>query len=119
MVNKKGLFIMLFKTKELPEAALNWAVSKIVGDIELNKYASDWDQGGPIIEQEGIHLRPCYNNGQRNTGHDSWRADLDFKDGVMTLGKFTEYGETALIAAMRCYVTSNLGENVEIPVDIL
>ena len=114
---------MKIKTTELVVPALNWAV----GVIEIPKDfrdgrpshcyspATDWAQGGPIIEREGIHSRPCYNDGKRNTGHDAWRADIDFKDGVMTLGKFTEYGETALIAAMRCHVASKLGDEVEIP----
>ena len=110
---------MLLKTKELSEPALNWAVGKIVGDIELKNFSNDWSQGGPIIEQAGINIRPCYNNGNRNTGHDAWRADIDFKNGTMTLGKFTEYGETALIAAMRCYVASIWGHEIEIPENVI
>lgn len=57
-----------------------------------------WSQGGPIIERERISLR--------DDGGDQWAAD----DSI----RATVYGSTALIAAMRCYVASRLGNYVEI-----
>ena len=65
------------------------------------KYApsTDWAQGGPVIEREGITLR-C--------GLHGWDAELEEFDAI-------SHGPTALIAAMRCYVASKLGEGVEVP----
>ena len=53
------------KTNELTGAALDWAVAKCEGiyfedfeDFEryAPEYSTDWSQGGPIIEREGISL---------------------------------------------------------------
>lgn len=67
----------------------------------------DWSQGGPIIEREGICLLdPCSNqnrNGQWHANCGAWGAD----------------GETALIAAMRCFVASKLGDEVDVPQELL
>jgi len=65
--------------------------------------STDWAQGGPIIEREGLHLRKsgC-----------KWQCDY-WND--ITLNFDTSYGSTPLIAAMRRYVASKLGDDVEIP----
>ena len=64
--------------------------------------STNWEHGGPIIERERINLW--------NEGHD-WEASL--------YGKHIVWGETPLIAAMRCYVASKLGDEVEIPAELL
>lgn len=69
-------------------------------------YCSNWDQGGPIIEREGGTLW--------STNAVGWRckARYDFtndKEGVVV------GGPTPLIAAMRCFVASKLGDVVDIP----
>lgn len=103
------------KTINLTGAALDWAVDKSLnlntpynswgqtGKVPL--YSTDWAQGGPIIERESINTRydPDCNKAQ------AWEAsdDIDFFEAV--------YGPTPLIAAMRCYVASKLGDDVEIP----
>jgi hypothetical protein len=130
------------KTAELSGAQLDWAVCKAAGMFEAypkflkpgtflkawqgnSSYylhpSLDWAQGGPIIEREHLTLRAIWENGKpRQKGLlAAWRCDLDFKDGVMTLGKILEYGETPLIAAMRCYVASKLGDEVEIPQELI
>jgi hypothetical protein len=61
-----------------------------------------WAQGGPIIEREGINL-------DRVTDA-LWEATI--------MGEWTEDGPTPLIAAMRCYVGSQLGNEMEIPEEI-
>ena len=110
---------MKVKTKELSRAALNWAVAKCKGiqDSEFVRthmdawpYSTDWSQGGPIIEREGGTLW--------STNADGWRykACYDFtndKEGAVM------HGPTPLIAAMRCYVASKLGEEVEIPNELI
>jgi hypothetical protein len=108
------------KTSELLDIALNWAVA-ICQNVEFDEnnepiwfdddgaFASrteyspstDWAQGGPTIERENIEL------GKTQT---EWRAQrYDFP--------CVAYGPTPLIAAMRCYVTSKLGDEVDIPTE--
>lgn len=66
----------------------------------------DWAQGGPIIERECIDLY-CDHAGV------SWRARKMLGErGPMA------YGPSPLIAAMRCYVASKLGNKVEIPEEL-
>ena len=103
------------KTAELTSAALDWAVAKcerldvsVLGDSVLLWIGKDsnidyepsinWAQGGPIIEREGIALIP------------GWTAE---RPG------FSADGPTPLIAAMRCYVASKLGEEIDIPTELM
>ena len=114
------------KTSELSGPALDWAVAKCEGikvitvkggratfsdpadDGALNEmpinYSTDWSQGGPIIEREGIALQ---------RGQDGlWWARIPpehFKPQILTAAP------TPLVAAMRCYVASKLGDEIEIP----
>ena len=99
------------KTAELTEAALDWAVAKAIGEykpVPVPKYSTDWAQGGPIIEREKINLRhdPDCNKAQ------AWEAsdDIDFFEAV--------YGPTPLVAAMRCYVASKLGDEIDLPKEL-
>ena len=68
-------------------------------------YSTDWAQGGPIIEREKISVL--------DTGDASkWEARV--WNGA-ALNFRCLYGPTPLIAAMRCYVASKLGDEVEVP----
>ena len=58
----------------------------------LPDYCTDWAAGGPIIEREGINLR-------RSFDEDGWTASV-WRNNTTIF----EHGETALIAAMRCFV---------------
>ena len=73
------------------------------GVMELWEIGSDCDWGwfGPIIEREGVCLW-C--------GDGAWEATIHGEDEPVT-----QWGNTPLIAAMRCYVASKLGDEVEIP----
>ena len=102
---------MKMKTNKLTGHALDWAVTKCEGyDHEVMPgsewgmwgWATDWVQGGPLIERECIDLQ--YQGGDT----DVWAADIFEAESMI-------YGDTALIAAMRCYVASKLGDEVEIP----
>ena len=62
--------------------------------------STNWAQGGPIIEREGISLDKMYDTPE-------WCASMENTKGYR--------GPTPLIAAMRCYVASKLGEEVEVP----
>ena len=98
------------KTSELTGAALDWAVAKCEGVTEgkdsawyydrrnAYNYSTDRAQGGPIIEREKITLE--------------WTGE-DWMGYIWHDAEF--FGPTPLIAAMRCYVASKLGDEIEIP----
>ena len=105
---------MKIKTAELTGAALNWAVAKCegvingdaldVGFIREGGYTPsfDWAQGGPIIERECISLFNCY-------GDSEWSASTE---------GYEHHATTPLIAAMRCYVASKKGDEVDVPEEV-
>ncbi len=119
------------RTDELTGAALDWAVAKceglevyiddgmvrLVGQPFDRKYAfwtpsTDWEQAGPIIEREKIEItkgNPLYFPEGNEKG--------DYYEDLWIAGKY--HGQTPLIAAMRCYVASKLGDEVEIPEELL
>jgi len=66
-------------------------------------YSTDWSQGGPIIEREKIAT---------DYDHDVWNAA---KYGL----SWYVGGPTPLIAAMRCYVASKLGDEVDVPEELV
>jgi hypothetical protein len=67
---------------------------------------SGWCDAGPIIERERINV--CYDDqGGRERG--MWSAYIYDGNGSMW------FGETPLIAAMRAFVASRFGDEVELP----
>ncbi len=124
---------MKVKTSELTGDALLWAVATCEGYTNLHKIDgrmphepqlammpprrkygamelweigsdSDWEFFGPIIEREKIGL-----------GHAiSERKSYWFAIGYLV----EECGPTPLIAAMRCYVASKLGDEIEVPEEL-
>jgi hypothetical protein len=73
--------------------------------------STDWSQGGPIIEQlraYGKHRFIIESDGD-NVSILAWSSPYAFCNG---------YGPTILIAAMRCYVASKLGDEVDIPEEL-
>jgi hypothetical protein len=104
------------KTSELTGMALDWAVAKCEGKCEGDfawyydrrnafNYSTNWAQGGPIIEREGINVWVFDDV--------TWKAENPFV-GVDCVYE----GPTPLVAAMRCYVASKLGDVVEIPEEL-
>ena len=127
------------KTSELTGAALDWAVAKCenVEPDENNKPiwfgdgderveytpSSEWWLGGPIIEREHIALRPTITEGGYRTSKsvDAVHAKIELPNGAKVFDyekSVWEYGPTPLIAAMRCYVASKLGHDVEVPEEL-
>ena len=121
------------KTSELTGAALNWAVAKCEGFesfefwhteavttrydngvMRTHMFSTDWAQGGPIIERVGIRTEP---EAFSSTGFASWRADTP-NGATSEHGYKWCFGPTPLIAAMRCFVASKLGDEVALP-DVL
>ena len=106
------------RTSELQGAALDWAVARCEGayapsvdtDIDGAKrinyggmypeWSTDWAAAGPIIERERIAIQ--------GDGNDGWQAGDWFQFN----------GPTPLIAAMRCYVASKLGDEVDVPEEL-
>jgi hypothetical protein len=103
------------KTSELTGHALDWAVAMAENwagaDFEVKPYSTDWAQGGPIIEREKTALR-AYDHET-----DKWSAEPSIDTVQIRLSSFST-GPTPLIAAMRCYVTSKLGDNIDIPKEL-
>ena len=118
------------KTSELTGAALDWAVHQAwyegaCHDEPFPSYSTNWAQGGPIIESERIHIS-CWPTRAytRETNPNPWYAQEFRKGAVSPDDYFDPYkndmlGPTPLIAAMRCYVASKLGDEVEIPEELL
>jgi Protein of unknown function (DUF2591) len=100
------------KTSELTGSALDWAVAKCEGlrtyveVVEGFKPSTDWAQGGSIIEREHISLW--------SSGH-TWEAQIENDSDEWLI----EWNDSPLVAAMRCYVASKLGDDVEIPAELL
>ena len=100
------------KTNELTDAALDWAVlfarnPSVARLFSVTHclpapFSTEWAIGGPIIESEGISLY-LY-------GNSNWEAHV---------GNKAYQGPTPLIAAMRCYVASRLGAEVDVPEELL
>ncbi len=126
---------MKIRTSELIGPALDWAVAKCEGDTECVQFSplasskhyfapsKKWSQGGPIIEREGIPIR------KHSSG--TWYAHMNLGDGERAQWHKHEWvtskvqkqvrfdGPTPLIAAMRCYVASKLGDEVDVPEELL
>jgi hypothetical protein len=123
------------KTSELKDWALGWATAAALGlnpgtscdatgyywafyyDGKAGGYIDalfhqDWSKGGPIIEREGItwvfegDASPSYELGDRTYYAKHPLRGLEFK------------GPTPLIAAMRCFVASRLGEEIDVPEEL-
>lgn len=67
-------------------------------------YSTDWSLAGPIIEREKIGIVTSYKDAN------VWIGSIFEPDW-----KFNRAGPTPLIAAMRCYVASKLGDEVDVP----
>jgi hypothetical protein len=109
------------KTSELTGAFLDWAVAKCEGLAVSDRatkwrsencphlYSTDWALSGPIIEDEGISVAYDVEMSQ-SEGCEYWATIYAIDSGEGRI-----YGSTPMIAAMRCYVASKLGDTVEIP----
>ena len=73
--------------------------------------STDWAQGGPIIEREHIAISWVVSNYLYVTG--CWSAHIPQTNGKLL------YAPTPLIAAMRCYCCSKLGDEVEVPDELI
>ncbi len=70
-----------------------------------HRYHQNWNQGGPIIEREGV-LFTRTNDGEM---YHAWIVRLNA----------SATGPTHLTAAMRCFVESRLGDEVDVPEELI
>ena len=139
---------MKIKVAEASGVVLDWMVARCNGkgiefarvldpwltvdgelDQPLHSYtpSTDWAQGGPIIEREGIGMLFDAGSACREP---AWFATPDdqqvshgyegenFDPAFMVYEADGCYGPTPLTAAMRCYTSSRLGEEVEVPAEL-
>ncbi len=135
----------LLKTSELDGTALDWAVATAQGRKEIRIFSAwresdrgwievrfnpepkaqtarfdpsqDWSYGGPIIDREKI---TTIRVGHDDDGHAIWGATTLLCNRSHDLygygvDELTQFGPTPLIAAMRCFVESKLGAEVDVP----
>lgn len=78
--------------------------------------STNWTQGGPIIERERITFdyHDCNPCDQEDAAHARLSRARMKPDGTASWYAHKR-GPTPLIAAMRCYVASKLGDIVEVP----
>ena len=79
--------------------------------------STNWEQGGPIIERERIILLPWATDAYYNDLVEYWKAGINYTYDWELYDE--QVGPTPLIAAMRWYVASKLGDEVEIPEELL
>lgn len=123
------------KTSTLSGAALDWAVAKCEGlesDIGRTNEGKDvivltvvdgfWRKYEPsknhlitdeLIKRLNIHVCSSDLLGDGYNAY-MWKLPLDVKIGNEFVCK-TEYANTPRIAAMRCYVASKFGDEIEVP----
>lgn len=115
------------KVSEATPGQLDWLVAKCLGESEDETldpltwlytakptgcwdFCTNWAQGGPIIEREAHNLF-------KHNGGTEWCCACNVpRDGYTAI--VTADGPTPLIAAMRCYVASKLGDTAEVPEEL-
>ena len=124
------------KTSELTGDDLDWAVAKCEGpnsvaacyydddglpiyleeaDRHVWEPSTDWAQGGPIIERENISV---WETCTEVEDPQEWMAITSRRTWGEDGERDASCGPTPLIAAMRCFVASRLGDEVEIPKEL-
>lgn len=101
------------RTSELTGTALDWAVARCEGRENDGtwdeNFSSNWLLGGPIIEREWLDITPW-----PNESDEELRWQCKQHDSIDCV----KFGPTPLIAAMRCFVASRLGDEVNIPEEL-
>ena len=114
----KALKINIESLTKLPNDEVQLLVKGDNDDLTTVVYSpsTNWNQGGLIVENkiDNWQRRDTYfyaHRFKRNTGNIdpyTWKTIPDEKECFA-------YGPTLLIACLRCYVTSVLGDTIELP----
>lgn len=98
------------------------------------EFSTSWAQGGPVIERENITLIRANDEYIDGKNIPSWFAETSkwvghnistsyegeqFDPCFMVDEGCGYYGPTPLIAGMRCYVASKLGDEVNVPDELV
>lgn len=125
---------MKVRTNVLIDIALDYAVAKCTNEEEswLRSHAMnctqhtsyDWKLAGPIIEESLIATEPNDDfcdvkraaTDYTGTAWNAWACFADLSGGE---ARQVFQGPTLIVAGLRCYVASKLGDEVEIPDELL
>jgi hypothetical protein len=123
---------MKIKVSEASGPVLDWMVAKANGAsadalesyvdglrcADEGDYCTDWSQGGPIIETKIDCLRKRSKAEEASLAYPN--PNFKFKAEIFADidGYFCAFGPTPLIAGLRCFVVSRLGETVEVPEEL-
>jgi hypothetical protein len=121
----KELIMKTINVSEASGQALDWLVARCEGKrpsmfifaqtgalAPAHNYSTDWAHGGVIVDREGITVGPYYEKSKRIPN--AWSAYIGW-DSVEHDPLHESDGPTPLIAAMRCFCVSKLGNVVEVP----
>ena len=99
---------MSWKRDDAPDSVHWWAGQRY-------SPSTDWSQGGPIIETKIDCLRKRSKAEEASLAYPN--PNFKFKAEIFADidGYFCAFGPTPLIAGLRCFVVSRLGETVEVP----
>jgi hypothetical protein len=117
------------KTSELRGRILDCLVAMVLNDAEklffnsdgyTNRwhrippcYSSDWDFGGPLIQQYQVALTPEAHDGREGTEmSERWLANIYYGGGDQYS---TDACDHALIAACRAIVATKFGDTIQVP----
>lgn len=115
------------KTQDLTGAALNWAVAKAEGLLDQLgarapvgfRPASSWTDAGPIVDREDISLNVSHtkrkDGGEARYVVASMTPVFRFQNYRSRMARVEATGDSATVAAMRCYVAAKLGPAVDLP----
>jgi hypothetical protein len=110
---------MKHKTAELDGAMLDAAVAMAKGDEPGADFSTSWHHAGPIIQRERIEILPTLIEWDEAAGEHRAEGFRALYDGGCDydhcwVGEHEQEGRTMLIAAMRAYVASKFGEEVDL-----
>lgn len=125
---------MKLNAHELSGPVLDWFVAKgsiydegwLLRQLEnpnpqtraIPRFSTDWEQGGPIIEAEGINTSVDLRDSPAGDSMErvGWKACC-WNNSVPGSAGFMQWatGPTPLVAAMRLYVSYRLGNELEVP----
>lgn len=107
---------MKIKTSELIGKALNWAVrralwptTEFVGYVEArDNFSTCWNKGGPVLTEAHI---------SRTIDHSGlWIAYDGFN--YADAREHMQCDRSELVAGLRCFVASKLGDEVDVPQEL-
>jgi len=115
----EALNYLVAKIEALPKDRLHLFYGKPAIDRECLgridtfrcEFSTNWTQGGPIIDRMYAEGFEMVRGGPDSGNERVWAKLHDMADYM--------HGPTPLVAAMRCFVVSKLGEEIEVPDELM